>query len=164
MHSLFGHKSSEWRNALLMRLIGNDPITLLMAASLTVARLSVITTESAKRPACFPSGEDSSTVTRLGWPARTIWLVIMARIICDRPPFRASLCTTSAGRVFAEMRSEFGNSARTTSPRFKSSPKAWLLQPRNRHKHPSPAGSTHRQTTSGWPEAPPPVPGQWRSL
>jgi len=46
--------------------IGKAPITRLIAVPMTVARLSVITTESDKSPDCLPSGVESEINTRLG--------------------------------------------------------------------------------------------------
>src|SRR5437016_3909745 len=87
---------------------------------MTVAILSVITTESVSNPDCLPSGEDSRIWTRLGWLARVIWLVIMATTTCPNPVFRLSACITSAGRVLAVRRLELGNRTRTTSPRLQT--------------------------------------------
>jgi hypothetical protein len=58
---------------------GISPITEWIALSKTVARLSVMITESAKRPYDIPVGEDKATDTRLGWPARDRFDVIIAR-------------------------------------------------------------------------------------
>ena len=61
------------------------PITRSISASNTVARLSVITTESVLSPICRPSAEDCDTLTRLGWPARERLLEIIASTTCGRP-------------------------------------------------------------------------------
>ncbi len=78
----------------------------------------VITTESVNKPDCFLSREFSKIVTRLGYPARNIWMVIIATIIWGSPVCKSSACTINARRVFPELRLELGKRSRATSPRL----------------------------------------------
>ena len=75
-------------------------------------------TESVSKPDCWPSGVAKITVTRLGWLARNILLVIMATMTCGSSVLILSACTTSAGRGLAVLRLECGNKTRITSPRL----------------------------------------------
>ena len=90
-----------------------------MFDSITVAKLSVITTESVNKPDCLPSGVASETETRLGCFARDKLLLTIASTTCGNFVCSLSRCTTSAGRDFAVCKFEFGNSTRTTSPRLR---------------------------------------------
>ena len=58
-----------------------EPRARSISFSRTVARLSVITTESIKMRACLPCPEFNGKVTRLAWPARDMLLVIIATML-----------------------------------------------------------------------------------
>jgi hypothetical protein len=96
------------RRAISTSVIGKVPITRSIATSATVARLSVMTTESVSSPVRCPIGVDTSTTTRLGWFARNRRLVIIATMTWDNPVCKLSAWIISAGRVFAVRKSEFG--------------------------------------------------------
>jgi hypothetical protein len=73
---------SVYRSAAsITRMSSHCPILRSISESRTVARLSVITTESESRPIRLPAGEDRATATRLGGPARDGLLVIMTTIV-----------------------------------------------------------------------------------
>lgn len=96
----------------------NRPIARSISASNTVAKLSVMMTESVRNPICRPSMDARETTTRLGCPDRPRLLEIMARMIWGKPVCRLLACTTNAGRRFAVRRLESGYRTSTTSPRL----------------------------------------------
>src|SRR5438477_1371887 len=60
---------------------GNRPRIESISDSRTVVRLSVMITESRRRPAACPSAEFTETRTRLGWPTRARLVEIMATMV-----------------------------------------------------------------------------------
>src|SRR5580693_8080411 len=79
--------------------------------------LSVMMTESNRKPPALPSADAAPTKTRLGWPRRARLLEIMATIVCGSPFLRLSRWSTKAGRRLAVFKSELGNRTKTISPR-----------------------------------------------
>jgi hypothetical protein len=65
--------------------MGKFPMTRSIATSAIVAKLSVIMTESARRPDRLPSANERCTMTRLGWFARAILLLTMATMTWGNP-------------------------------------------------------------------------------
>ena len=85
-------------------------MTRLIALSVTVARLSVRTTESMSRPDCRPSDEVSRIVTRLGWLVRPSWLLIMATMAWLIPVCKPSAWTTGPGVLWRRLDRSTGTS------------------------------------------------------
>src|ERR1019366_1386562 len=91
------------------RASGRVPITRSISEWRTVARLSVMITESINSPDPSPPSLATRTTTRLGCPARAMLLVIIATIVWGNPESSWSAWTTSAGRSFDVRRFESGN-------------------------------------------------------
>jgi len=78
---LHGNPSVCLSAALTAAISAQVPNARSISESSTVARLSVITTESSCKPVCRPCAVCSEIETRLGCPARAGLLVIIATIV-----------------------------------------------------------------------------------
>src|SRR6218665_2069134 len=92
-------------------------MVLSISRSRTVARLSVTTTESERKPMICPSLLCRWTWTRVT-PDRALFEVIRAMIFCGNPVAKPAACTTKGGRFLYVCKSEFGHLTRITSPRL----------------------------------------------
>src|SRR6185295_13911745 len=121
------YRASVCRRACSTLSIGKLPTTRWISVWVTVARLSVITTESVSSPDCRPSAAARRIVTRLAWPARERLLVIIATMTCERPVPRSSAWMTRTGRSLAVRRLESGKTTRATSPRLQPGPRGVVV-------------------------------------
>jgi hypothetical protein len=94
-----------------------DPIVRSISEWRTVARLSVMMTESRSKPEPTADWSSNRTITRLGCSARDMLLVIIAKSVCGRFPSKSSASTIRAGRRFEVRKLESGKRTRTISPR-----------------------------------------------